>query len=159
FHALFPKTADIIREIDEVNYSSFLQVFKDAYEFDVINLVGRIPELRDLDECQCDEDKCKEVKDELNTNSSKNCSDYKGKKKRYCNSLKRKTDIEAFFTKEGGYALWSVSIIGDQLIRGKNIADALSAVFEVEDLRNLADTKGISYNGLKLLDLFSSSFR
>lgn len=148
FETLFPKTHNFISFIEEQNYASMLQVLKQAFEDDMKTLIGNIPELRYV-EC-----KAKDTKGAKNKKKFKECNI-------------RVNKIKSFFEKEGGWTVWTMSIFVDELINGKNAADALTSVFKDKDLKkydiddkgNPKDTIPLTYNIFKLLDLFSSSFR
>ncbi|MCH7525014.1 MAG: hypothetical protein IIC74_08400 [Bacteroidetes bacterium] len=148
FETLFPKTHNFVSFIEEQNYASMLQVLKQAFEDDMKTLIGNIPELRNV-EC-----KAKDTIRAKNRRKFGKCND-------------RVKEITRFFKEEGGWTVWTMSIFVDELISGKNAADALSSVFKDNDLKkfdiddtgNPKDSIPLTYNVFKLLDLFSASLR
>ena len=133
FKILFPKTYSFISLLEEHKYASMIQVLKDAFETDVINLLGNIPELRNLKHCGSD------------------IKNYEA-----CNE--RVDKIIEFFNTEAGISTWAACMFINQVIKGENIADALNKSI----LDNNLHAKGKDftlYNSLATVNLFSMSIR
>lgn len=133
FQALFPRTYSFIEMIEEQNYASMIQVLKEAFEEDMLNLVGNVPNLADLNDCPAGNNKC----------------------------ISRKAAIEDFFDSEKGRMVWLSSIFVDNLIKGQNIADALKSIVENNDLMlyNNGLNQSDVLSAVSILELISSSLR
>ena len=140
FEVLFPATSKFMEQIDAVNYASFLQVLKAAFERDIKDLASNARDLRELDK-------------------AKDCGQLTGDAQNDCND--RVDKIRALFYEEEeirlrGEILISASILIEHLIRGTNAADILDAMVADKDLKK--GTHNLS-DAVRIAQLFSQSLR